>query len=261
MDKRYIDINCDMGESSLLRPNYEMEKDIALMEYISSINLACGFHAGDPTTMHTLTEAALERGIAIGAHPSFPDKENFGRKAMPWKPEWLYDQVIYQLGALEGFLKIRGAKLNHVKPHGALYNLAAKDLVLADIIAKAISDFDSSLIFYGLSGSCMAEASKKIGITFSNEVFADRTYRADGSLTDRSNSNAMIETAEKSLEQVLNFCQNQEVKTIDGTTLSIKADTICIHSDGANAKELAAVIYHGLRKTGTYIRSNAIKSN
>src|SRR5215471_13763940 len=147
-----IDINCDMGERTNLW-SYSLEKDLSLLKYITSLNLACGFHAGDAHVMHELTDAALHAGVAVGAHPGFPDRENFGRTNMNLSPEKIYDVVLYQIGALEAFLRVMGASLHHVKPHGALYNMAAKDSVLAAAICKAVYDFDENLVFYGLSGS------------------------------------------------------------------------------------------------------------
>lgn len=254
MDKRCIDINCDMGESSPLRPDYSPDQDLALMEFVSSINLACGFHAGDPRTMHLLTDAALEKGIAIGAHPSFPDREHFGRKKMAWNPEWLYDQIMYQLGALDAFLTIRGARLQHVKPHGALYNMAAADLIMAQVIAKAVADYDDRLMLVGLSGSEMIQAAKERGLPFANEVFADRTYQTDGTLTSREKPNSLLTTTADSIQQVMEICHKQQVRTTDNTLIPLQADTICIHSDGSSALQMASGIYQALQKAGIIIR-------
>ncbi len=258
MGKRSIDINCDMGESSPLRPGYSPDQDIALMDHVSSINLACGFHAGDAETMHLLAEAALVRGIAIGAHPSFPDRENFGRKKMNWQPAWLYDQIIYQLGALEAFLKIRGARLLHVKPHGALYNMAAADFTIAKIVAKAVADYDSRLIVMGLSGSQLISAAKEQGLLFAQEAFADRTYQSDGFLTSREKSDALLPTAEASVNQVLTLCKEQRVWTTDKTSIPLEVDTICIHSDGSTARTIASQISAALRNEGISINAASL---
>src|SRR5574343_1233823 len=254
MDKRRIDINCDMGESSPLRPDYTQDQDMALMEFVSSINLACGFHAGDPRTMHLLTEVALEKGVAIGAHPSFPDREHFGRKKMAWSPEWLYDQIIYQLRALDAFLSIRGTRLQHVKTHGALYNMAATDKTMAQVLVKAVADYDDRLILVGLSGSDMIQAAKERGLRYANEVFADRTYQTNGTLTSRELPDALLNTTEESINQVMDICLNQQVRTTDNKLIPLQADTVCIHSDGSSALQMASGIYQALQMAGITIR-------
>jgi UPF0271 protein len=236
-----IDINCDMGESTHLWP-YSIEQDHVLLSYVSSINLACGFHAGDPHTMHELVEAAVTAGVAIGAHPGFDDRDNFGRTNVQLSPEKVYDLVLYQVGALGAFLKVMNSRLHHVKPHGALYNIAAKDSVLAAAICKAIYDYDSKLLLYGLSGSQLITAAHEIGLASCSEVFADRTYHDDGTLTPRSHQNALITDTQQSLKQVLQMVQQQTVTSISGKEVPIVADTICIHGDGAHAAEFAKAI-------------------
>jgi UPF0271 protein len=240
-----IDINCDMGESTKLW-NYSLEKDISLLQYISSINLACGFHAGDPHTMHELVDAALHAGIAVGAHPGFEDKENFGRTDIDLSPEKVYDIVLYQIGALEAFLRVMGASLHHVKPHGALYNMAAKDNVMAAAICKAVYDFDDTLILYGLSGSKMISEANNIGLHTSSEVFADRTYQDDGSLTPRSMPGALIESTDQSVAQLLQMVTQGVITSTSGKTVPIKAETVCIHGDGKHALEFAKAIHDAL---------------
>lgn len=242
-----IDLNCDMGESTTLW-QYSIEKDMALLQYISSMNLACGFHAGDAHTMHALVDEALLGGVAIGAHPGFPDKENFGRSNMQFSPVKLYDLVLYQLGALDAFLKIQGAKLHHVKPHGALYNMAAKDSIMADSICKAIKEYNPDLILYGLSGSELTEAADRMGLKNCSEVFADRTYREDGSLTPRTETNAMIEDEQQSLQQVLQMIQQGTVNATNGKQVEMIAQTICIHGDGKRALEFAKTIHTVLKQ-------------
>jgi UPF0271 protein len=239
------DINCDMGESSSVW-DYSLERDLSILPYVSSVNLACGYHAGDPHVMHTMVEAAMKAGIAIGAHPSFPDRENFGRSKMDLLPEKVYDIVLYQLGALNAFLQVNGATLHHVKPHGALYNMAAKDPLLARAIADAVYDFDGSLILYGLSGSELIETGQHDFLATCNEVFADRTYQDDGSLTPRSDPNALLHSPDAVVAQVLQMVQSQSVTTVSGKTISVKAETICIHSDGPNAPDLAKAIHQAL---------------
>jgi UPF0271 protein len=240
-----IDINCDMGESTHLWP-YRIEKDRLLLSYVSSINLACGLHAGDAHIMHELTEAAITAGVAIGAHPGFADRDNFGRTNMNLPPEKLYDLVLYQIGALDAFLKIRKSRLHHVKPHGALYNMAAKDEVMANAICKAIFDYDRQLLLYGLSGSKLITAAEAIGLATCSEVFADRTYQPDGHLTPRSHTNALIGNTQQALQQVLQMVQKQTVTSISKKEIPIVAETICIHGDGDHAVEFAKAIWEAL---------------
>jgi len=234
-----------MGESTSLW-KYSMDNDIALFPYISSINLACGFHAGDAHTMHELVDAALTAGIAIGAHPGYADRENFGRTNQHLSPSQVYDIVLYQAGALDAFLKIHGTKLQHVKPHGALYNMAAKDAVLAEAICHAVKDFDKGLLLFGLSGSELMHAADRIGLASCSEVFADRTYQDDGSLTPRTEKNALIETNEGAIDQVLQIVKEQAVVSVNGKKVPIHANTICIHGDGAHALAFAKAIHGAL---------------
>lgn len=248
------DLNCDMGESTHLWP-YDIEKDLALLPWISSMNLACGFHAGDPHTMHELVAAALDAGVAIGAHPSFKDPDNFGRSNIWLSPEKVYDIMVYQIGALQAFLQVHGASLHHVKPHGALYNMAAADTVLATAICKAVKDVDDGLILYGLSGSALISVAQDTGLATASEVFADRTYRDDGSLTPRTEANALIKEEHLSLAQVLQMVQHGFVRTVTGNTIAITAETICLHSDGANALGFAQHIHHTLKQHGIEIKA------
>ncbi|MGN6418040.1 MAG: LamB/YcsF family protein [Pseudobacter sp.] len=250
------DINCDMGESSPLW-DYSLERDLSILPFISSVNLACGYHAGDPGTMHTMVEAALKAGVAIGAHPSFPDRENFGRSNMQLTPEQIYDIVLYQLGALNAFLQVNGAILHHVKPHGALYNMAAKDPIMAKAIADAVYDFDGSLILYGLSGSELIETGRHDFLSTCSEVFADRTYQDDGSLTPRSHPDAMLHSQEASVAQVLQMVQQQTVQSLSGKTVPVKAETICIHGDGSDAVSFAKAIHNALSSAGIAVTSPA----
>ncbi len=229
-----IDLNCDLGEGY---PN-----DAALMPLISSANIACGFHAGDDDTMRRTVDLAVKNGVAIGAHPGFDDKENFGRKAIKMSKQAYYDLVTTQLKKLHAIAQAAGAALHHVKPHGALYNMAAKDAELAFAIAHAVFDFDSSLILYGLSGSVSIEQAKTLGLTTASEVFADRSYQPDGSLTPRTQPGALIEDTQKCLEQVWNMVQKKTVRAMDGTVVPIVAETICLHGDGEYAVEFAGAV-------------------
>jgi 5-oxoprolinase (ATP-hydrolysing) subunit A len=234
------DINCDMGEG--------INNEEQLMPFITSANIACGYHAGDIATMQRTIELCLQHHVAIGAHPSFYDKENFGRTEWLLPAEEIYELVTQQLYILYEVADSMGAGITHVKPHGALYNLSARDENTANVIARAIQDFDPSLMLFGLSGSYSISQAQAIGLKAVNEVFADRTYSDDGSLTPRSLQGAMIENAEKAVAQVMQMINKGTVTSITGKELPIKAGTICIHGDGKNAVELAKAIYHATRK-------------
>lgn len=234
-----IDLNCDMGESF---GAWRMGNDAELMNYVSSINVACGFHAGDAQTMRETVQMAQTKGVAIGAHPSFPDLQGFGRREMLLSAQEIFDVVLYQVAALKGICEAFGAKLHHVKPHGALYNLAARDAKTAEAIAKAVKQIDENLILYGLSGSFLISETEKIGLKTASEVFADRTYQTNGSLTPRRETNALIESSEKSIEQVLQMIRQNTVTATTGEEIPIVAQTICIHGDGKQAVEFAKTI-------------------
>jgi len=241
-----------MGESF---GAWRMGNDTELMNYVSSINIACGFHAGDATTMRKTVETAIEKGIAIGAHPSYPDLQGFGRRAMSLSPEEVFNIMLYQVSALRGICEAFGGKLHHVKPHGALYNQAAKDKELAAAVADAIRKLDEKLILYGLSGSLLISEAENIGLRTASEVFADRTYQADGNLTPRTESNALIAETGTAAVHVLQMVNEGKVNTVAGVTIPIKADTICIHGDGNNSLEFARTIHQNLIENGVLIRS------
>lgn len=243
-----------MGESTHLWP-HDIEKDRLLLSYVSSINLACGFHAGDAHTMRALVEAAIDANVAIGAHPGFADRENFGRTNMNLPPEAIYDLVLYQVGALDAFLKVMHTRLHHVKPHGALYNMAAKDAALAEAICKAVYDYDDQLILYGLSGSKLIEAATATGLKTYSEVFADRTYQDDGHLTPRTHPHALIIDPQQSLNQVLQMITRRSVISINGKEVPIVAGTVCIHSDGDHAVDFARSIKEALLIGGIQVSS------
>ena len=247
-----IDLNCDMGESF---GAWKMGNDAEIMDQISSANVACGFHAGDPTTMRKTVELAISRNVAVGAHPGYPDLQGFGRRSMSLKPEEIFDIVLYQISALKGVCESLGGRLAHVKPHGALYNQAAKDAALADAIARAVQKCDPSLVLFGLSGSYSVIEAEKLGLRTASEVFADRTYQPDGSLTPRTRDNALIETREQAIAQVLQMIGSQTVTAVDGTVVKLKADTICIHGDGPNALEFAAAIRTALAAANIAVRA------
>jgi UPF0271 protein len=247
-----IDLNCDMGESF---GAWKMGRDAELMDFVSSVNIACGFHAGDASTIRKTVETAIEKGVSIGAHPSFPDLQGFGRREMKMPAEEIFDIVIYQVSALKGICEVFGAKLHHVKPHGALYNMAAKDAEISRKIAEAVKAIDEDLIFYGLSGSFLISEAEKIGLKTASEVFADRTYQADGSLTPRSEPNALIKDTESAIEQVLQMINTQTITATNGENISIKAETICIHGDGENALDFARTINQKLTESGVLIKA------
>jgi len=242
-----IDLNCDLGEGC--------GSDAELMRYISSANIACGFHAGDGDTMRRTVELALEHGVAIGAHPGYADPENFGRTQMNLAPAEVRQLIVDQLDALQRVCESVGAKIRHVKPHGALYNQAAKDHELAAAAVQAVAEWDSQLIYYGLSGSEMITAAEKVGLSTASEVFADRTYRSDGSLTPRSEPNALINEPETSVTQVLDMIRYGRVRSTDAIMVAIKSETICLHGDGEHAIEFASTIRESLESNGIKIAS------
>ena len=232
-------INCDMGEGA--------GTDEFIMPFINAANIACGYHAGDTAMMWQTVELAIKNNVAIGAHVSFFDKENFGRSEMKLSNDEVYELVSQQLIILNEITTALDAKINHVKPHGALYNMSAKDGILATTIAKAVKDFDGNLILVGLSGSHSISEAKKVGLKTASEVFADRTYQDDGTLTPRSLTNALIDTEEKVIIQVLQMIKEGSVTTVTGKTIHIIAETICIHGDGKHAVEFAKVIYEAIK--------------
>ncbi len=245
-----LDMNCDMGESY---GAWVMGNDSAVLPFISSANIACGFHGGDPGTMRRTVAAAIEHGVAIGAHPSLPDLLGFGRREMHITPSEVYDCVVVQIGALSAVAHTQGAKLHHVKPHGALYNMAAKDPALADAICRAIKDVDSALVLYGLANSELIKTGQALGLAVANEVFADRSYQPDGSLTPRSKPGAMIEDVDASIRQVLRMVQHQCVATLEGPVIDVRADTLCLHGDQPNAAFFAKKIRTALEQAGIVI--------
>jgi len=252
MINKTIDLNCDMGEAFGVWP---MGNDDALMKLISSANIACGFHAGDATTMRKTAQMAIEYNVAVGAHPSFPDLQGFGRRNMQLSPQEVYDICIYQIGAMFGTVRALGGKLHHVKPHGALYNMAAKDAALAKAIAEAAKAVHPDLIFYGLSGSHLISQAEKIGLKTASEVFADRTYQNDGSLTPRTQSNALIESTQEAVNQVIMLIEKQCVISTDGKEVPLKADTICIHGDGNHAVKFAEELKNALLSRKIFIKT------
>jgi 5-oxoprolinase (ATP-hydrolysing) subunit A len=247
-----MDINCDMGEGFGPWP---MGADEALMQHITSANIACGFHAGDPVTMRRTVQLALLNGVAIGAHPGFPDLQGFGRRNLQMSPEEIYAAVLYQIGALKTIVEAEGGVLHHVKAHGALYNMAAKDRVWADAIARAVQKAGAHLILYGLSGSAQIEAAEACGLRVCSEVFADRTYQDDGSLTPRSLPGALIEDPQKAAAQALQMAQNKTVTGIGGKVVSVVPDTLCLHGDSPHALDFAVKIRAVFEKNGVRMKA------
>ena len=246
-----IDINCDMGESF---GNYQLGADTEVLKYVTSANIACGFHAGDPATMKKTVRMALEKKVGIGAHPGFQDLVGFGRREMQVSPEEAYDLIVYQIGALEAFVRSEGGRLQHVKPHGALFNMAAVDSMLARAVAEAVYNVDSELILFGLSGSELVKAGEEIGLRTASEVFSDRTYQQDGSLTSRRKPGALIENPEEAIAQVVRMVKDQKVKALNGPDIDICAHTVCIHGDGERALRLAEQISKTLNRENIEIK-------
>lgn len=242
-----IDLNADLGEGC--------GNDEALLALISSANIACGWHAGDAATMVQTVKWALAHGVAIGAHPSYPDRENFGRTEMQRDPEHVYADVLYQIGALDAIVRAQGGMLHHVKPHGALYNQAVRDPALARAIVRAVRDFDPDLVFFGLAGSQMIDVAKEAGLRVKQEVFADRGYNPDGTLVKRGTPGALHEDEEVALDQALTMVREQRVRAIDGTWVPIHAETVCLHGDGAHALAFARRIRERLGAEGIAIRA------
>ena len=231
-----IDLNCDMGESY---GAWKMGADAEIMPLISSANIACGFHAGDPATIRKTVRLAVDHGVAVGAHPSLPDLMGFGRRAMKITAQEMYDLVIYQAGAVEGFARAAGVKLHHVKCHGMLYNMAANDEALSDAMVRAVKDLGGGTILYCLSESLNFTLAKKAGIPVAGEVFGDRGYMDDGTLAPRGQPGAMIEDAARSAKQVLGMIEEGIVTSLSGKRVKVAADTLCLHGDQPGAVAFA----------------------
>lgn len=244
-DQYSVDLNCDMGESF---GNYKIGNDEAIFPYITSANIACGFHAGDAAVMKKTVKLALKYNVEIGAHPGLPDLQGFGRREMAINTEEVYDLVIYQIGALMGFVKSEGGVLHHVKPHGALYNMAAVNAGIAEAIAEAVYKVNPTLVLYGLSGAELIKAGSKIGLKVANEVFADRTYQDDGNLTSRKLQNALIYDEGQTVAQSLRMVKKGLVTSVNGLDIAIKADTICLHGDTEHAATFAAKIHTAFKE-------------
>lgn len=247
-----IDLNSDLGESFGPWP---MGQDAALMDSISSANVACGFHAGDPGAMRTTVALARSKGVAIGAHPGFPDLVGFGRREMKASPQEVEDFVLYQVAALAGIARAQGVQLQHVKAHGALYNMACRDRALADAIARAVAAFDHTLILFGLPNSELLKAGEQAGLRVAAEVFADRAYERDGSLASRLKPGSVIHDVTAVVGRAVTMVRDRQVVALDGSVIPLEADTICLHGDTPGAADLARAVRQGLEAAGITVRN------
>jgi UPF0271 protein len=236
-----IDLNCDMGESY---GAWKMGADAEVMPFITSANIACGFHAGDPATIRKTVRLAVDRGVAVGAHPSLPDLMGFGRRVMRISPQDMYDLIVYQAGAVEAFARVAGTNLHHVKCHGALYNMAANDEALSEAMVRAVKDLGSGVMLYVLSRSKSFQIGQQAGLRVLGEVFADRGYSDDGSLAPRDKPGGMIEDAAASVKQALAMIEGGHVTSLTGKRVAVAADTMCLHGDQPGA----VVFAQNLRK-------------
>jgi len=240
-----IDLNCDMGESF---GRWELGADASVMPHITSANIACGAHAGDPAVMRATFALALKHGVSCGAHPGFSDLAGFGRREIPITPDEAGDLVLWQIGALAAIAKSQGVALTHVKTHGALYNMAARDRKLAGALAEAVASFDKSLIFFGLAGSGMLDAGRSAGLEVAAEGFADRSYEPDGTLTPRAIEGSVINDVNAVVERAVLMAREGRVRTRTGAEIPLRVDTICVHGDTPGAAALAAALRQGLER-------------
>jgi UPF0271 protein len=247
-----VDLNCDMGESF---GAYRIGADDSVFPYVTSANVACGFHGGDPTVMRSTLARARELGVSVGAHPGLPDLIGFGRRSMDLTPDEVYDLMVYQIGALLGFARVTDAPVRHVKAHGALYNMAAVKRELAAAIARAVRDVDRSLILFGLPGSCLVSEGEAAGLATAGEAFADRNYMSDGTLVSRRRPDAQVHDADEAVRRAVRMVRDGKVTAVDGTELSMKVDTICIHGDGPHAAEFAQRLRSGFEAAGITVKA------
>jgi 5-oxoprolinase (ATP-hydrolysing) subunit A len=222
-----VDLNSDLGEGA--------GHDNEILDLVSSANIACGFHAGDPASIFATIQAALERNVSLGAHPSFPDRENFGRTEMTMAPGAVYSTVAYQIGGFHALARAAGGRMNHVKAHGALYNMAARDRALADAIANAVFALDPKLILFAPAGTHLDFAATEIGLETASEVFADRNYLADGSLVPRTRRDAFVHDPREAADRILRILSEGKVRAVDGSEVAISASTVCVHGDNPQA--------------------------
>ncbi len=251
MSPSRIDLNADVGESF---GAYSIGHDAGLMQSITSANIAAGFHAGDPSVLRSTIRRARTHGVAVGAHPGFPDLAGFGRREMKMSPHEVEDLVLYQIAAVAGIAHVEGVVLQHVKPHGALYNMAAADAGLAGAIARAAAAFSRALILLGPPGSELLKAGRAAGLRVAGEVFADRAYEPDGSLVSRKKPGSIIHDVDAVVARAVGMAKDGTVTAIDGSTVSLQADTICLHGDTAGADVLAATLRAALKAAGIAVR-------
>lgn len=256
MMKKTLDLNCDMGEGFGV---YSAGDDAALLAHVTSANIACGFHAGDPGTMARTVRLAKKHGVAVGAHPGLPDLQGFGRREMALSADEAYEAVVYQIGALQGVAAAAGTRLAHVKPHGALYNMAARDARLSEAIARAVRDVDPSLILYALAGSVTVQAARGLGVPVACEVFGDRSYQDDGTLTARRLPGAMITDLQQAVAQVRRMVHDGYVRSLSGREIPIEAHTVCLHGDQPGALEFVIGLSGALRADGIELRAPTLQ--
>jgi 5-oxoprolinase (ATP-hydrolysing) subunit A len=247
-----IDLNADVGESF---GSYTIGEDGNLFEYITSANIACGFHAGDFNVIHDTVKRAKEKGVAVGAHPGYPDLQGFGRRNLQMTQQEIYNCIVYQIGALKMFCELHDVPVQHVKPHGALYNTAAENPAVAQAIAEAVYDTVPNAYLFGLCNGELIKAGRKVGLRVASEAFADRQYTDEGRLCSRLQPNAVLKTSEEILAQVHEIVFHQRVKGLSGNWVSLQADTICFHGDGANVAEHTAKIRQALEKENILVQA------
>ena len=247
-----VDLNSDLGEGA--------GHDEEILDLVSSANISCGFHAGDPASIFATIQAALERGVSLGAHPSFPDRENFGRSEMALPPTEVYSIVAYQIGAFQALARAAGGRMNHVKAHGALYNMAARDRALAEVIANAVFALDPQLILFAPVGTHLDFAATEIGLTTASEVFADRNYLGNRMLVPRSDPRAFVHDPTEAADRIIRMLREQRVRAVDGTDIPIAANTICVHGDNPQAVEFVRKLRERLELEDVVIAAPAAPS-
>lgn len=245
-----IDLNCDMGEGY---GAWKMGADADVMPFITSANIACGFHAGDPTTIRETVTLAVAHGVAIGAHPSLPDLMGFGRRVMKISPQEMYDLVLYQAGALRAFAQAAGGRLHHVKCHGALYNMSTDDVPLSRAMAQAVKDLGDDVILYGLSNSPMLQAARAVGVKVAGEVFADRGYTDEGRLSARGSPGSLITDASKAVAQALQMIESGIVTSLSGKAVPVAPETLCLHGDQPGAVAFAKALRAAFAERGILV--------
>jgi len=245
--KLMVDLNADLGEGA--------GHDDELLALVTSANIACGFHAGDADTMRRSIEAARDHKVAAGAHPSLFDPENFGRKELPVTSDEVFDAVVYQLGVFQAIAEAAGVRPNHVKPHGALYNMAVRDAALAEALARAIAKTDKNLILFAPQDSALARAGETAGLQIAHEVFADRNYLGNGQLVPRTRPDALLHDPEDAAPRVVRMLREGKVRSVDGVDVDVHAETICLHGDNPEAVDFARVLRSHLEKEGVTIRA------